>query len=95
MYQIFPFHNVIASIPILVIIIRMLTLIISRKSTLAKFAYKAPAISFFVVILVSMVEYAGLEQLSASPLIAYYIYTQTTLLAIYVTITEKTIIIID
>jgi hypothetical protein len=81
--------NVIANIPILAIIIRMLTLIIYRKSTLAKFLYKVPAISFFVVILVSMVECAGLEQLSASSLIAYYIYTQTTLLTIYVTIKEK------
>ena len=42
-----------------------------------------------------MVECAGLEQLSASSLIAYYIYTQTTLLTIYVTIKEKTIIITD
>nr|WP_297497637.1 hypothetical protein [Ferrovum sp.] len=81
--------NVIASIPILVIMIRMLTLIISRKSTLAKFLYKAPAISFFMVMLASMVECAGLEQLSASSLVAYYIYTQTTLLTIYVTIKEK------
>ena len=81
--------NVIASIPILVIMIRMLTIIISRKSTLAKFLYKAPAISFFMVMLASMVECAGLEQLSASSLVAYYIYTQTTLLTIYVTIKEK------